>query len=108
MTAKKPLLWPVATVLENTLGVTVSWSYGGSAGNYVFTAPSGTFPINKSICFATRPTDTSSGSRSNVIITAGTNNTATNNGTVQVVETSTNTMIDGALVRMAFEIRVYP
>lgn len=38
---------PVATVLENTLGVDLEWVYDGSDGNYSVISPSSVFKLNK-------------------------------------------------------------
>jgi len=46
---------PTATILENTIGVSVVWSYN-SVGTYIGTL-SGAFTDNKTICFITQPTN---------------------------------------------------
>lgn len=97
---------PVAVVLENTIG-SIDWDNSGTPGSYVFNAPAGSFPVDKTMCFYSRPRETSTTSSTDVLIIAGTNPYNTSNGSLQSLSIRTLTGIDGALSRLSFEIRVY-
>lgn len=89
---------PVATVMENTLGGTVVWSYAG-VGQYVGTL-TGAFPAGK--CFIQTP---SGGLDSNASIGGGGDpyyQYRTSDDTIFVLTT------DGSLIDAAVKIEVYP
>lgn len=87
---------PVATVLENTLGGTVVWSYSG-VGVYAATL-SGAFTENKTFVIVGTFGDTSG------IIVAYRNS----DNQVRVQSAENDTDADGLLYETAIEIRVYP
>ncbi len=91
---------PVATVLENTLGGSVTWSYD-SAGTYSFAMPSAT-PTNK---FVTIIGPASEGLGNNIYAQS-----ASTGAGAGVVNTGiiADSFLDDELYNTYFEIRVYP
>ena len=85
---------PVATILENSIGGTVTWTRpGAAAGVYTATITGGTFTANKTMVFI------NNGSASS------TNNIewASNNTTTVIIDTTA----DSVLAAASIEIRVY-
>lgn len=94
---------PTATVLENTLGGTVAFTYT-SVGTYVATL-TGAFTADKTICFVhNNPAWSSSpGAPTGISAFRIDNNTVG----IRTVSTSPTGMTDGAMINASFEIRVY-
>ena len=92
---------PVATVLQNTLGSTPTYSYG-AVGRYY---------INCTDCFIENKTWITPQTANNVE-SAGFNNgvhlTRTNNNTIQLLVFDDGEQIDDGLINHSIEIRVYP
>ena len=84
---------PVATVLQNTIGGTVTWTRPGTAGVYTATIVNGVFTANKTMVFI------NNGSASS------TNNIewASNTTTTVIIDTTADTVLAAASI----EIRVY-
>ena len=84
---------PVATVLQNTIGGTVTWTRPGTAGVYTATIVNGVFTANKTMVFI------NNGSASS------TNNIewASNTTTTVIIDTTVDTVLAAASI----EIRVY-
>lgn len=88
---------PTAVVLENTLGLSVTWSFTAT-GSYTATVPSATFTLNKTQCFITNGT-----------LSGFFNTYASSNTTVTVISKNTaGSFANGTLDLASFEIRVYP
>src|SRR6478752_4564705 len=87
---------PVATVLENTLGGTIVWTYG-AVGIYVATL-SGAFTTNKTTVLATLNTSSVSSTIAGIQSTGNTCQIATAN--------SSGTAADGIMSTATIEIRV--
>ena len=84
---------PVATVLQNTIGGTITWTRPGAAGVYTATIVDGVFTANKTMVFI------NNGSASS------TNNIewASNTTTTVIIDTTADTVLAAASI----EIRVY-
>jgi len=84
---------PVATVLQNTIGGTITWTRPGTAGVYTATIADGVFTANKTMVFI------NNGSASS------TNNIewASNTTTTVIIDTTA----DSVLAAASIEIRVY-
>ena len=84
---------PVATVLQNTIGGTITWTRPGTAGVYTATIADGVFTANKTMVFI------NNGSASS------TNNIewASNTTTTVIIDTTADTVLAAASI----EIRVY-
>lgn len=91
---------PVATVLENTLGGTVTWSYE-DAGRYLASTEAATFTVEKTwiICSSSNDGDPNNGS-----ISVPSRNSST---VIKLITTFSSSMSDNILNAAAFEIRVY-
>lgn len=93
---------PVATVLENTLGATITWSYV-AVGQYIGTSM-GTFTVNKTVIFSGSANDTDVATAMYIMALLG------NENTVQIGtfnQLAVPTASDGKLTNTLIEIRVY-
>ena len=93
---------PVATVLENTLGDTITWSYV-AVGQYIGTS-TGTFTVNKTVIFSGSANDTDVATAMYIMALLG------NENTVQIGtfnQLAVPTASDGKLTNTLIEIRVY-
>lgn len=89
---------PVATVLQNTLGGEVVWSYD-SPGYYLGTL-AGAFPAGRVVCFLTNGLQTG--------LLMGVIDTAPNVFSVFSYDAATSTPTDGIMGEASIEIRQYP
>jgi hypothetical protein len=97
---------PTATVLENTLGVTVTYSYN-SSGDYGLTA-TGALTANKTFVTIGNPTTLSQVGSVQMYATSAIPDGSGNDVSIIVYETSTAVFTDDILVNTPIEIRVYP
>lgn len=86
---------PVATVLENTLGATITWSYVG-VGQYYATASSGVFTENKTTGILSNSSSTGINAFVNISTTV-----------FNTVTTISGNGINNELFKNMVEIRVY-
>ncbi|WP_281225943.1 hypothetical protein [Flavobacterium aquiphilum] len=89
---------PTAIVLENTLGVTISWSYT-STGFYTFTSSANIFTTNKTIIFTTKSLAGSFGMAFNANISSFTSG--------DIIVSNSSGLMDNSLSNASIEIRVY-
>jgi hypothetical protein len=98
---------PVATILQNTLGGTPVWGYT-SAGLYTVTL-AGVFTVNKTVIFVQPMPINASANRTNLLqLTHTSADVITLKTMYQNGSDSLTATIDGVLVDVGIEIRVFP
>lgn len=89
---------PVATVLENNTGYTISYAYG-TTGTFSLTS-STSLPLDKTAIFITNGGDTTNAVMSAVY--------ASGTVTIRTVNQATNILANSLLLKTTIEIRIYP